>query len=156
MLCRNVSMSMTTPSHWKVKQSVRLIATGENTPWPGLNIIQERYVNILVQFFPRGPYIVFCFFSIFSPPSTLQKDNVSEKKFECNVLRFPLSSLWRLIFCPVCLVDNPGLSRSYRRNSGSERLCLCPPGSSLLLEGQILIGMNENLCRANGGGEALI
>ena len=73
-------MSMTTLSHWKVKQSVRLIVTGENIPWPGLNIIQERYVNILVQFFPRGPYIVFCFFSIFSPPSTPQKDNVSEKK----------------------------------------------------------------------------
>ena len=58
-------MSMTTPSHWKVKQSVCLIATGENTPWPGPNIIQERYVNILVQFFPRGPYIVF-----FSSPSS--------------------------------------------------------------------------------------
>ena len=60
-------MSMTTLSHWKVKQSVHLIATGENTPWPGLNIIQERYVNILVQFFPRGPYIVF----VSSPSSPL-------------------------------------------------------------------------------------
>lgn len=84
-------MSMTTPSRWKVKQSVRLIVTGENTPWPGPNIIQERYVNILVQFFPRGPYIVFCFFSIFSPPSTLQKDNVSEEKFECNLLTTKVS-----------------------------------------------------------------
>lgn len=99
-------MSMTTQSRWKVKQSVRLIVTGENTPWPGLNIIQERYVNILVQFFPRGPYIVFCFFSIFSPPSTLQKDNVSEEKFECNLLTTKVSfspcglcsSVWSKVF----------------------------------------------------------
>ena len=84
-------MSMTTPSRWKVKQSVRLIATGENIPWPGLNIIQERYVNILVQFFPRGPCTAFRFFSILSPPSTLEKDNVSEEKFECNLLTTKVS-----------------------------------------------------------------
>lgn len=99
-------MSMTTQSRWKVKQSVRLIVTGENIPWLGLNIIQERYVNILVQFFPKGPYIVFCFFSILSPPSTLQKDNVSEEKFECNLLttkvsfspRGLCSSVWSKVF----------------------------------------------------------
>lgn len=98
ILCRNVSMSMTTQSHWKVKQSVRLIVTGENTPWPGLNIIQERYVNILVQFSLRGPYIVFCFFSIFSPPSTLEKDNVYWPQRLALVLVGSVPLFWSKVF----------------------------------------------------------